>query len=125
MQIVNKVDTNYGRQIDILDTDHQLIYFDFAGKSTYMAQLYKYENCFLQQLRKSIINLYAWREFTVNFSNAITLSHVYQAYMYALIEVSDYASTSFFGVSKRKVNPIDIYLSPRNQSKRTKRMADQ
>ncbi|CEG76010.1 hypothetical protein RMATCC62417_10971 [Rhizopus microsporus] len=99
MQIINEVDTTYGRRIDIIfaydldtnnhdvemcsiefkkpnvtaatlqqqqnknlrinsyilnyihlltqDTDHQLIYFDFAGKSAYMAQLYRYENRFV------------------------------------------------------------------------------
>jgi hypothetical protein len=57
------------------NTDHQLIYFDFAGKSAYMVQLYRYENCFvahkigsfhligslveLKQLRKSVKSLYA------------------------------------------------------------------
>lgn len=61
----------------------------------------------------------------VNLSNAITLYHVDKAYRYALIEVSDYASTSFVEAPKRKVNPINICLSPSNQSKRTKRMADQ
>lgn len=29
------------------NTDRQLIYFDFAGKSAYMIQLYRYENCFV------------------------------------------------------------------------------
>lgn len=77
------------------DTDHQLIYFDFASKSAYMVQLYRYKNCFvgqkigsfslissllkLQQLRKSVINLYAWREFAIKLGNTIALSHIDQS----------------------------------------------
>ncbi|KAG1463837.1 hypothetical protein G6F56_005202 [Rhizopus delemar] len=30
------------------DTDHQLIYFNFAGKYAYMVQLYRYKNCFVE-----------------------------------------------------------------------------
>lgn len=193
MQIMNEIDTTYGRRIDIIvasnsdtdnddveicsiefkksnvttatlqqqqnknlrinscvlndihlftqDTNHQLIYFDFAGKSAYMVQLYRHENCFvghkigsfslisslveLQQLRKSVINLYLWREFAVDLSNAIKLSHVDQSYKYDLIDVSDYVSTSPLGSPKRKIDPVNVYLSPSNQSKRTKRMTDQ
>ncbi|KAG1443547.1 hypothetical protein G6F56_010633 [Rhizopus delemar] len=193
MQLINEVNTTYGRRIDILvaadldpdngdvemcsiefkksnattttllqqqnknlrinscilndvhlftqDTDQQLIYFDFAGKSAYMVQLYRYKNSFvghkigsfsligslveLQQLRKSVINLYAWREFAIKLSNTIALSHIDQAYKYDLVEVSDYASDSFVGSSKRKVEPVSILLSPSNQSKRTKNMSNQ
>ncbi|KAI8640854.1 hypothetical protein BD408DRAFT_347271, partial [Parasitella parasitica] len=63
----------------------------------YVVQLYRYENCFvgrkivgrkiesfnligflvgLKQLGKSIKSLYAWKEFAMNLSNTITLSHV-------------------------------------------------
>ncbi|KAG1456394.1 hypothetical protein G6F46_007640 [Rhizopus delemar] len=118
------------------NTDHQLIYFDFAGKSTYMIQLYRYENCIvghkignfslisslveLEQLRKSVKNLYAWREFVVNLGNTLALSRVNQSYKYNMIEVSDYASTTPVRSPKRKVDPINVFFTPSNQSKRTK-----
>ncbi|KAG2205433.1 hypothetical protein INT47_007218 [Mucor saturninus] len=84
------------------NTDHQLVYFDFAGKSAYM----------LKQLRKSVKSLYAWKEFTVNLSNTIALSYVDQSYKCDLVEVSDYASTSPAGSPKRKVDPVIVSLSP-------------
>ncbi|KAG0737656.1 hypothetical protein G6F22_008448 [Rhizopus arrhizus] len=123
------------------NTDHQLFYLDFAGKSAYIVQLFRYENYFvghkvgnfslisslveLHQLRKSVLNLYAWREFAVELSNKITLSHIEQSYKYDLVEVSDYASNNFVQSPKRNVTPVNIFLSPSNQSKRTKYMTDQ
>lgn len=123
------------------DTENQLIYFDFAGRSAYIVQLFRYENYFvghkvgnfslisslveLNQLRKSVLNLYAWREFAVKLSNKITLSHIEQSYKYDLVEVSDYASNNFVESPKRNVTPVNIFLSPSNQSKRTKYMTDQ
>ncbi|KAI9261143.1 hypothetical protein BY458DRAFT_557384 [Sporodiniella umbellata] len=111
--------------------DHQLVYFDFAGKSAYMVQLYKHENCFvghkigsfsligslveLKQLRNSVETLYTWKEVVVNLSNTIALSHVDQSYKYDLIEISDYAQVSPSGSPKRKVEPVIICLSPSNQ----------
>jgi hypothetical protein len=61
----------------------------------------------------------------VNLSNTIALCYVNQAYKYELIEVSDYASTTPAGSTKRKVDPVIVSLSPSNQSKRTKRIIDQ
>lgn len=115
------------------DNDNQLIYFDYDGKFSYIVQLYRYENFFvghkigsfamisslleLQHLqKKSVTNLYSWRESALELSNKILLSHINQSYKYDLIEVSGSTSNTSIRSPKRSLSPVKIHIFITQQS---------
>ncbi|KAL0145615.1 hypothetical protein V8B55DRAFT_1570222 [Mucor lusitanicus] len=120
----------------------KVIYLDCAGKSSYLVQLSRFNNCFvgykigrvrfiaslfeLRQLKESIINIYAWRESMIDVSNQIAIVQAQQSFDYDMIEISDFATSSDSSTTtKRKILPVNIFLSPSNRTKRTKSVLHQ
>ncbi|KAL9541348.1 hypothetical protein MBANPS3_009176 [Mucor bainieri] len=114
----------------------KVIYLDCAGRSAYSAQLVRFEDCYvghkigqvrlisslfeLKQFKKTIQNLYTWRENMIKIGNEVALAQAQHSFDYDLIETSDFAASSATTSPKRKVPPMSVFLLPSNRSKRNR-----
>ncbi|KAI9266273.1 hypothetical protein EDC94DRAFT_668010 [Helicostylum pulchrum] len=125
-------------EIHLLSNDDTIsvTYMDFAGTHGYIAQLIKFEGRFishevgkfslieslleLEDLRKSIINLYRWKADLVNKSNIIRLANAKQENKYALCHISCPLVRSPPRSPNPTIVPARILLSPSKSGKRTR-----
>lgn len=117
-----------------------ITYLDFSGRSAYIVQLFRYEDCFvghkvgkfiimkslleLEHFREHVISLYTWRQCIIKINNNVSLARINQSSKYALADISD-VDISPISSPKRKVEPIKIFLSPSKGSKRTRSVFEQ
>lgn len=117
-----------------------IVYLDFSGRSAYIVQLFRYEDCFvghkvgkfiimkslleLEHFREHVLSLYTWRQCIININNNVSLARINQLNKYALVDISDVDITPISS-PKRKVEPIKVFLSPSKGSKRVRSVFEQ
>ncbi|KAI8087073.1 hypothetical protein BDF21DRAFT_413681 [Thamnidium elegans] len=111
-----------------------IAYLDFSGRSAYIVQLFRYQDCFvshkigdfgmmkslleLDLFRRYILNLYTWKQCVVNTNNTVLLAHLNQVSQYSMIDVSDDRDIESVSSPKYTVKSIKVILSPSKGSKR-------
>lgn len=113
-----------------------IVYLDFSGRSAYIVQLFRFQDCFvshevgdfirmkslleLDLFRQCILNLYTWRQFVVNTNNTVLLARLTLESQYSLVDVSDNRDVKSIVSSSYRVKSIKVVLSPSKGPKRTR-----
>ncbi|KAI8875900.1 hypothetical protein K501DRAFT_279936 [Backusella circina FSU 941] len=113
--------------------NNDIVYYDFEGKRSYLAQLFNYENYLvtykigsfiipktLQQrgnTRASITNLFYWKEAVINNSNNGMTGLIKEDEEHSLVDIANDIVSPITPHSN--VGHVQIHLSPSKGSKRT------
>ena len=115
-------------------TDNVIMYYDFIGRSGYLAQLFVYDDVYvcqkvqsitiparmleMESFRSSLQYLFVWKNHLINLDNKITHANLNKEQQFQLADVS-------FTVSpprspSQHIRPVQVYLSPSNVNKRSR-----
>jgi hypothetical protein len=123
-------------EIDLLPNNHdtRISYFDFEGRKAYISQLFSYDDYLvtfkvgqfqipknliqLDGFRSSLINLYAWKNATIQNSQNVLSALSKNDANYSLVDIADDLPPLCLSPPRKpRVIPAQVYLSPSKSSK--------